>query len=417
MVNSNITNKKKVNAIPKSASNAGNLHFLEFVLIVFFFAYYLLPAVNLAVTYLVALLLAIFYVVYIFIREPEWQITLAGFLLITFSISLLFYFLTDGRTIALDVSNRELKRISAEMSHYFMMIFPACLFVRIYAKASKSQKRWLCIIAVALFSVVIINTFSELMTNETASKNWAEFTTQNENNVGTYSFVYSVPMLVTALTALMYTQKGSVKVLVVAVIVFLFMFLFSAQYTLAVLMSVIGIALQISANIKSAAAKLLLWIMFISLLFLMPSIFEYLSEVIESKQISIRFKELAAFFEGGDASGYNLNGRFKLYWKSITAFFQSPIIGNRNIGFDGHATLLSMPANIGILGLVGIWILLVKSYKYVSSFMGERKKQFKPVFVCLIIMGFTNPIHAAITALFGSWLMAPMIIKIGDKNG
>ena len=268
-----------------------------------------------------------------------------------------------------------------------------------------------------MFSIVIVNTFTELMTNDTASRDWTEFSTQSENNIGTYSFVYIVPMLITALVSLFYTQKGFKKLLVVAVIVFLFVFLLSAQYTLAILISVIGMALQLSANMKTSAGKMLLWLLFIGLLFLMPTAFEMLAESIESEQISIRFKELAAFFGGGDASGYNLNGRLELYLKAVVAFVNSPIIGNRTLKFDGHATLLTVPADIGAFGLVGLWLLMLKSYKYVSALMGERKRHFTPVFVCLLIMGFTNPIHAAATALFGTWLMAPMIIMIGDNNG
>ena len=416
MVNSNLAKKKDVTPIPRTVSKAGNLYFLELFVILFFFAYYLLPAVNSAVSFMAALILAIAYTVYIFIREPEWRATLAGFLLVALSISFLFYFLTETKTISIDVSNYALKRIASKMYQYVMMFFPACLFVRIYTKASTTQKKILYWAAVIMFSIVVVNTFVELMTNETASRDWTEFSTQSENNIGTYSFVYLVPMLVTALVSLLYTQKGFKKLLVVGVIAFLFIFLLSAQYTLAILISVIGMALQLSANIKTSAGKALLWMLFIGLLFLLPSTLELLAESIESEQISIRFKELAAFFGGGDASGYNLNGRFELYWKSIEAFLKSPIIGNRQLSFDGHATLLTVPADIGIFGLFGIWILLFKSKKYVSAAMGERSRLFNPVFVCLIIMGFTNPIHSAITALFGTWMLAPMIIKTGEEN-
>ncbi len=418
MVNSNSIKRTDISPIPKSVSKSNNLYFLEFFLILFYFAYFLLPAVNSAVPFMAALFIGLAYVAYIFIREPEWQITIAGFIIIVFGISLLFYFLTDSLTISVSVSNYTLKRIASKMNQFFMMFFPACLFVRIYTKASKTQKRILYWAAIIMFSVVIANTFVELMTNDTASRDWTEFASQSENNIGTYSFVYIVPMLVTAIAGSMYLQKGiGRKLIAILSIIALFIFLLSAQYTLAILISAIGIALQMSVNMKTAATKTLLWILFISLLFVMPMIFEVLAETIESEQISIRFRELAAFFGGGDASGYNLNGRFELYWKSIQAFFQSPILGNRKLGFDGHATLLTVPADIGIVGLLGLWALILKSKKYISALMGERKKQFTPVFICLIIMGFTNPIHAAATALFGAWLMAPMIIKIGDNNG
>ena len=418
MVNSNAyRNQGMNNGIMRSRSNTGNFYFLEFLLIVFFFAYYLLPAVSSVVPFMVALFTAIAYLAYLFIREPNWRVQIVVFLIITFGMSLMFFFLTQTSTISSSASNYALKRIASKMNQFFMMFFPACLFVRIYTKASYKQKKMLYWLAMIMFAVVVFNTFIELMTNESAARKWTEFDEQSQNNIGTYSFVYVVPMLVTALTSLLYTQKGNKKLLIVGIIAFLFVFLLSAQYTLAILISVIGIALQISANIKNGAGKILLWLLLVSSLFLLPTCFEFLSNVIKSEHISVRFKELAAFFGGGDASGYNLNGRLELYWKSIQAFFKSPIIGNRKLSFDGHATLLTVPADIGILGLVGLWLLILKSKKHISTFMGERKKQFSPVIVCLIIMGLTNPIHGAPAAMFGALLFAPMIVKIGDNNG
>ncbi|MBO5262506.1 MAG: hypothetical protein J6B45_05615 [Clostridia bacterium] len=411
MVNSNPYNNQNASFIPRSVSKSHNLYFLEFMLIIFFFAYYLLPAVASAVPFMVALFIGIGYLAYLFVREPFWRVPIGVFLFLCIGISLLYFFFTDKTLIATSVSNYEFKRISSKINEYFMMFFPVCMFVRIYTKASERQKKLLYLIAVITFSFVIINTFVELMTNERAVRDWSGFSENNENNIGTYAYVYAVPMVVTALTSLLYGRRGISKIAVIGIIIFLFVFLLAAQYTLALLATIIGIALQISANIKNVGLKLLLWLLFLGILLILPTLLEFFADTIQSEDIAIRFRELASFFGGGDASGYNLNGRMELYGKSIQAFFKSPLIGNRNVGFDGHATFLSVPADIGVFGLFAILILVIKSKKYTSALMGEKQRQFTPVFACLIIMGLTNPIHGATTALFATWLLAPMILK------
>ena len=408
MVNSQAIN----NSVPfvDSAENR-KMNFLEYFVILFFAAYYLLPAVSARVTYMIPLFLGIGYLAILFLYEPKWRTTIVVFLFLVTMISFLFFFLTETSTISASVSNYNLKRITSKMYQYFMMFFPAYMFARVYTTASYKQRRFLFAVILLMFAIVIVNTFIELMTNDTASRDWTEFENQKENNLGTYDFVYAVPMVVTALTSLLYSMKSFGKrLLVVLIIGFMFLFLLSAQYTLALLISIIGVALQVSTNIKNLAVKLLLWLVFIGGLFLLPTVLDYLANAVESEQMAVRLKELASFFGSGDASGYNLNGRLELYGRTIKAFFKSPIIGNKKLGFDGHATLLTVPADIGILGLIGLVVLFRNAKKYVSMAMGEQAKKFVPTFICLLIMGFTNPIHAATTALYGTWMMAPIIV-------
>lgn len=417
MNNTNAIRTQKADNSLLQVNQTQKMFIFEIILVLFFFVYSLLPVMSSIMSFMLPLFVGIGYLAILFVLEPKWRQQILVFIAAVGIIAVMYYILTDSIIVSSTASNYGVKVIMTTLNQYFMTFFPALLFVRIYTKASYTQRRFLYLVAMVMFAIVMINTFTELLTNDRATKDWSEFSTQSENNVGTYSFVYAVPMVVTALTSLLFTLKGiGKKIIIVGIIIFLFVFLLAAQYTLALLISIIGIALQLSANIKSATYKLLLWLAFASVLFLMPIILEFMSESIESEQISTRLKELAAFFGSGDASGYNLNGRMELYWKSIVAFFKSPIIGNRRLGFNPHATLLGVPADIGAFGLYLLVMLIVKSKKYISQLMGDRAKQFTPVVWCVVIMGLTNPIHSAFTALFATWLLAPMIIKIGDKN-
>lgn len=413
MINISVRQRDSVdNAIEKPSG----LNFIDIVVMLFFFAYSLLPAVSAQIEFMLAMLLGVAYLAWLFIVESKWRQQIVLFLGAVALIALMYRYLTDSTTVSTSASNYGIKVLMTTFNQYFMLFFPACLFIRVYTKASYKQKQFLCLLGLVLFSIVIVNTFTELMTNDRASKDWANFDEQSENNVGTYSFVYAVPMVITALTSLLYTLKGAgKKLLVISAIVFMFVFLLSAQYTLALLISIIGIALQISASIRTTAVKLLLWLVFIGGLFLLPTVLDYLANTVQSTQIATRLKELAAFFGSGDVSGYNLNGRMELYWKAIVAFFKSPIIGNRRLGFNPHATLLGVPADIGIIGISLVVMMIVKSKKYICELLGDRAKRFVPVVWCLVLMGLTNPIHSAVTTTFATWILAPIIIKIGDN--
>lgn len=393
------------------------LPFWEFGLLLLFSAYYLLPIVSSTVNFMVLLGLGVFYLAVVAVFDPKWMAPIAIFLGCAAFISILYFTLTDTATISATASNYGVKRIASKLYQYFMMFFPACIFVRLYTKGSVKQRKWFLFIAVIMFSVVLINTYVELIVNPSASKTWVDVQTQNQNNIGTYAFVYAVPEVIVALVSLLYTLRGVIKKLIVfGCIMFMFSFLAMSQFTLALLAAIIGSTLQVSANMKSGTGKALLWVAISAGLLASPFILNFLADIIESEQMSLRLKELSAFFGQGDATGYNLNGRFELYKKSILAFLQSPILGNRRLSFDGHATLFIVPADIGIFGAIALFFLLFKSKDYVASYMGGEKKHFIPIFVCIMIMGFTNPIHSAVTALYSTWLLAPMLLHLGRKD-
>ena len=101
-----------------------------------------------------------------------------------------------------------------------------------------------------------------------------------------------------------------------------------------------------------------------------------------------------------------------MYWQTIVAFVKSPIWGNRSLSIDGHATFLTVFADIGILG-GGLFVYLYHITKK-KMFLGEKReirKVYATVFICLILMGLTNPIHSALPLAFTMWFFVPMLIE------
>ena len=150
--------------------------------------------------------------------------------------------------------------------------------------------------------------------------------------------------------------------------------------------------------------------------FFIPTLLEVAIKNIKSTQMTIRLSEIYDFLTGKGAGGYNLNGRFTLYWRTIKAFFASPVIGNRNLSFDGHATFLTVLSDTGIVGGVPFYTLVYFASKSVNDMLQERKKQFSSVVLMFVLMGVTNPIHASKPLGLATWFIAPLMIETIFNN-
>ena len=394
------------------------LSFFDFLLFVFMMAYYLMPSINETLPFVLVLTLSIAYTSILCLintKETPYYLTV---LVLAAILSVLYFLLTDSATISTGTSSYALKRILSKMNQLYMSFFPLIIFLRIQRYASEGQKKMLLFIALAMFFFVLINTVIELRDNENATRSWDEFTEQAENNVGTYAYVYAVPIVMSLIPALFIRLKAWwQRLILIAVTVFLVMFLLLAQYTLALLISMVGVVLQIDANIEKPTTKVIIWLVLVLLLISMPTLLDFMASKVPSKQMALRLKDVAAFFGRGDISGYNLAERLKLYWKTIEAFFKSPLIGNRSLGFDGHSTFLSFFADLGLLGGIPYVVLYAQSKKNIDSrFDKAEVKIFVPVFISLILMGLTNPIHTAQPLSFAVWLLIPLLINMTTKK-
>ena len=394
-----------------SIKQTKGLNKIELIFILFVISYFVLPVVNSKIPFIIALGIFLLYGFYLMLTgEKEGE--LCCFLLISVGIFALMYFLlVDSSTISENVTNYGLKRFLSKYNQIYTIFIPAIVYLRIKRLASNKQKKYLINIAILLFAYVFINTMIELLVNPRASRDWSQFGEQMDANVGTYAFVYAVALITAVMPIYLFDQTISKKILAIFCIVMIFLFLFLAQYTLAVIIAIVGMVIQIIRIVKKQVVKLLIFLSLVLVLFFIPSILTFLAESVSSEDISIRLKELASFFSSGSTEGYNLNGRLSLYGQTIEAFLKSPFWGNRRLGFDGHATFLTVFADIGLFG-GGLFICMYYKTKKALN-KGQSKKQnkiFSTIFFCYVLMGLTNPIHFAQPLSATMWLIIPMMI-------
>lgn len=391
----------------------------EILLIIYLFAAYLVPSVSMGSTVLLLLLLA--YCAYIVFIDPKMFATVAIPLMLIFLLAAAYALLTDAASIASDVSNRVLKRFISKTYQYVTLYFPAILFIRICRIASDAQKKLFVIVGNALMVYVIITTWLFLLENPEATRHWQDFDENAEQDVANYYFVYAVPIIISAVSIFMLKFRGFVRYASLVLAIVGIIFLVNAQYTLAILITVIGILIQVFRHIRSTLNKTLFILGVLIFAVFLPQILGYIIGILPTGHITVRLQEIRAFFTGKGADGYNLNSRITLYGDTLVAFFKSPVIGNRTLGFDGHATFLTVLADTGIIGGIPFYALLVTVCKRVQRYMGTHKQQFGVIIMMFVMMGLTNPVHAALPLGFVTWFLAPLtiqtVLKEDPRNG
>lgn len=390
------------------SSNKEKLSLLEFVFIIFLFGIYFIPSVSLDA--MTVLFIVLMYSAFLILSDKNVAPVAIKMLILIAILAFFYMLLTDASSIAQDVSNRTLKRFISKMYQYTTLYFPVILFIRVNQKAADKQKKWLAVICVGMMVYVIISTWLFLLENPDATRHWEDFDEVGEANIANYYFIYAIPMIISTVGIILTKVKGIAKVLPLGLIIVGILFLVNAQYTLSILITIIGVLIQIFRNMKSLISKtIFLFATVLAGLFL-PEILEFAISKIASEQVTIRLSEIHAFLTGEGAGGYNLNGRLTLYWKTIQAFFYSPIWGNRDLSFDGHATFLTVLSDTGVLGSVPFYSLLTVACKEVKNQLQSHKTQFNVVITMFVMMGLTNPIHASMPLGLATWFLAPLII-------
>ena len=397
----------------KSLTEKKGMGLFEYLMIAFFVVYSILPSFGGMFPFTLVLMLALAYALAIALFESKASPQVSRFLIMIFILVLVYVITCEPKTISKYVSNRKMKFFLSLMNQYVMMFFPLLMFYRLKEHAGQRNKKLLLFFSYALVVYVFINTLNEMIANPGITRHWIEFATISESNIGSYSFVYSVPHIAVVMGMLfLNTRSTFAKVVYFGVIVVCFYFLLLAQYTLALLITIIGLVILFIQVYDSLSIKALIVCLVIAFFVLAPYIFNWLADKVPSESMSIRFREVANFFTSGDASSENLGGRVTLYIKAIEYFFRSPLYGHRALGFDPHATILQILSDTGMLGFVPFMYVLTGCNKVVRSMIGENAKLFTPIFFMLVAMGLTNPIHSASQISFAVWFIAPLTIDL-----
>lgn len=395
--------------ISHSKNSSLNLADMGVMLIGAWYYVYPLAALSVNFTFILILFLAYVFIADFIQYEAIKKRTLQCVFVIAY-IALLYVLLTETRSISAGAGGFEIKRFVSKFYQIFMMFFPVYLSGRFIQMATRNEIFTSLVVSLAFIGFVLFNTLKETTTNVSAARAFGAAAELAEKGVGGYYFVYAVPFLcVFCAIIASKINKGAKKLILYLFTGFLFFFLIKAGYTISVIITLIGGISWFWRRIKDARKKVILILCGCFIYFLIPPVLNYIASGLSYGEMAVRFREVATFMTTGDA-GYNLGGRFFLYGETIKAFFASPVYGNRDLIYDGHATFLTVFADLGIIGAIPYCCLYAKARQEILNLIPQEKETFNILFMMLVLMGLTNPIHAALPVMFTLWFVLPLLL-------
>ena len=401
----------------------------EFFFIFLLILYYVLPVIQDFFPFGIGTLFGALYALYIARSEKGLSESLYKLLVFSIFISLIYLLFTETNSIGSNVTDRSLKRIVSKYDQVFNLFFPAFIGCRVALRASVKQKKMLLFTFFVCFAIVIFQTIKamQIYPNITRSfenrseeelEMYSSLRSIGLTNIGSFYFVYSVPFIVVVFLSFFLNESRLWgKILALFILTELFSFIIKSQFSLAFLITIIGLSLMLYATSRSSNTRSLSVVVLILFVLVSPILLSQYASQSSSALMSTRLTEVSDFIQLGDKSGDNLSGRLDLYWRSIVAFFNSPIIGNRHLDFDGHATFLTYLSDVGLLGSIPFFYLFRISYKSILHCIRIRKEEFRVLFIMIILMGMTNPIVNSYSIPLCLWFVSPLILSyIYERN-
>lgn len=397
--------------------NNQKLSYVELTLMILFSARAIIPDFSL-IPDLAVVCLTIVYLAFVATRSSstEYPNNIGRYILIALFLAVLYFILTDTRTIQQNVSNRALKVLFAKFNQYSYQVLPFAMMFRLVSKGSSKQQRFFLICTAVFFGITLIatNTFLSVNPGATRSFHNGDFDPSEVEGIGNFYFVYGIAALIPSLGLIYwYSHNMKAKIVSVAIITYIFSFLLKAQFSLALLIPLICLLYLYYINLLRGLRSIF-WILTPLLFIIMPFFFKFVAGYVGTdNDIHDRFMELYYVFTFQDSTNTAQDGvgRLTLYWDSIKAFVTSPVWGTK-IDFDPHSTFLGMLVDVGLLGFVPYAMMFYYMAKNIYRYLviEGNKPLFKASLLFIILMGLTNPIHSTSALQFTIWCIAPLVI-------
>ena len=361
---------------------------------------------------LVSPFIALGYSFFFYQKEPSCRIFTRSIILSVLLLAIMYTVLTDANTIS--GSFLKIKQLYVKFSQYILVVFPIFLFYRVNAYASKKQLI-IIIATVLLFCIMLARVAIQFAQANALILHSMDANILEEANVTmvAFYFVYLFTfIIITGIILIRHSNDKLVKYISIALIVFSLYFLSVAQFALSFVTTALSVMYYYLKTSRSQY-KFLVILALAVLAFILPFVLKVLISITEGELLSARFTEIYNSLTGQSNPGEvsDLQARLDLYWMCIVKFFESPIIGNRQLPFNGHSTFLTAFADLGIFGGLLLCSIFRKSFRFFKSSLGGNYIYYLPLVCQIILMGLTNPIHSAPANFIMLFFLCPLIIN------
>ena len=259
-------------------------------------------------------------------------------------------------------------------------------------------------------AIININTIKSLIENPLLSRlmstgNVYDYVSESISVVGvaTFGAIYGLVLVADSLFYLILLKNLKIgwmsKILMLAYAILSIFTIIQAQFTISLLLLLVGISLVIwmlpsSKKKKEIKYLVIIFGVLLILLFIDPIISTIINSGMFSETINIRLEEVKNFLTLSSGAVTDLGARFKLYSQSLSTFFDSfglgiILVGKGEVG--GHSEILDGFANFGILLFPLIICFFVVFYKEVNNKIEvSLKNGWKTICILFIFEALLN---------------------------
>lgn len=223
-------------------------------------------------------------------------------------------------------------------------------------------------------------------------------------NIGGFDLAYTIVLLIPILCYLFrysseFKNSKTLKLIVSLLLVFSMYCILQMEYTTALLFSILALTSLFTTE-KTNILKYLTFVFMVGIILYLYKGFlaqglEYMSTIVESKEIAVRFSDIASSISGQATSEISdVDARQDSYMRSIDAIISNPLgIWLASSKTGGHSFIFDYIAKYGPIGLMLIIYMLRIVYKaFLKPYSGKQIYPFLVLeYILFIATATMNP--------------------------
>lgn len=245
----------------------------------------------------------------------------------------------------------------------------------------------------------------------------------NVKYVGGYGFIYGLVFIIISLFGMLKYATPKMKIVIIVTLIILGLTLLYAQFSIAILLTILGIILNI-ANInnlkKTITIITILMVLILSMKYFILYALDFFSNKIEQQAIAIRILEIRNFIESGDLNNSeDFNDRVKRYKISIDTFWSDILALNAEKTIGGHSEILDEYAKYGIVVATISFLPILLYSKWVYSILHNNKAKktwYIDIMIYLVLSTINTSMFIVTMILFTFGAPAIILNMEGEDN-
>lgn len=223
-------------------------------------------------------------------------------------------------------------------------------------------------------------------------------------NIGGFDLAYTIVLLIPIICYLFrysseFKKSKTLKLMASLLLVFSMYCILQMEYTTALLFSILALTSLFTTE-KTTIQKYLIFVFMVGIILYLSKGFlaqglEYMSTIVESKEIAVRFSDMASFISGQATSKISdVDARQDAYMTSINLIISNPLgIWQTSSKIGGHSFIFDYIANYGPIGLMLIIYMLRIVYKaFLKPYSGKQIYPFLVLeYILFIATATMNP--------------------------